>query len=245
MRQSRTAGDGGSFRGRDLLIANNLHRWLRFVEDGRVRWMDKRDGREYTAERPPDRHTRRGPRRALHTAAPLPAAEMLARRSCAALGIDWAAQQARGFRSVAEPQLLLAAGRDHHQRRLWLAPEACRAWLRMRAAAAAEGIALVAISGFRAIAWQQRLLAQKQARGQALTQILMVNAAPGFSEHHGGCALDLATPDDPALEERFEHTTAFAWLRRRAAAFGFHLSFPRDNRFGVLYEPWHWCFQRR
>lgn len=245
MRHSRTGRGRGSFRGRALLTAVNLRRWLRFEEAGRVRWMDKRDGREYTDQRPSDARTAPGPRRALHAAAPLPAGETLARAGCAALDIDWAGQRARGLVPVAEPRLLVCAGRDHHQRRLWLAPEACRAWLRMRATAAAEGVALVAISGFRAVAWQQRLLAQKRARGQPWAQILAVNAAPGFSEHHGGCALDLATPDDPALEERFEHTAAFAWLRRRAAGFGFRLSFPRDNRFGVLYEPWHWCFQHR
>ena len=26
--------------------------------------------------------------------------------------------------------------------------------------------------------------------------------------------------------------------------FGFRLSYPRGNRDGYQYEPWHWCFQQ-
>ena len=45
------------------------------------------------------------------------------------------------------------------------------------------------------------------------------------------------------LEEDFENTGAFDWLSRRASQFGFHLSYPRDNPHGVIYEPWHWAWR--
>jgi D-alanyl-D-alanine carboxypeptidase len=76
-----------------------------------------------------------------------------------------------------------------------------------------------------------------------LDDILAVNTAPGFSEHHSGRALDLSTPGEAAAEESFESTSAFAWLCAHAARFGFVLSYPRDNPHGIVYEPWHWCLK--
>lgn len=76
-----------------------------------------------------------------------------------------------------------------------------------------------------------------------MQQILEVSAAPGFSEHHTGRALDLTTPGGPVLEEPFEHTDAFAWLSESAGSFGFHLSYPRGNSHGIAYEPWHWAWK--
>ena len=71
---------------------------------------------------------------------------------------------------------------------------------------------------------------------------LRVNAAPGYSEHHTGRAVDIGTPGCPPLEEAFEDTAAFAWLSRNAGAAGFRMTYPRGNPQGVIYEPWHWLF---
>ena len=76
-----------------------------------------------------------------------------------------------------------------------------------------------------------------------MAEILQVNAAPGYSEHHGGEALDIGTPGEPPAEESFETTPAFAWLSQHAARHGFSLSYPRDNPHGIVYEPWHWRFR--
>nr|CCP41086.1 D-alanyl-D-alanine carboxypeptidase [Xanthomonas translucens pv. translucens DSM 18974] len=99
---------------------------------------------------------------------------------------------------------------------------------------------LEAISGYRSHDYQLGIFARKFARGQALQQILQVNAAPGYSEHHSGDALDIGTPGEPPAEESFERTAAFAWLRAHAAGFGYRMSYPRDNPHGIVYEPWHW-----
>jgi len=72
---------------------------------------------------------------------------------------------------------------------------------------------------------------------------LKVNTPPGYSEHHTGRAVDLATPGCPPLTEEFETTAAFAWLVRHAHRFGFTMRYPRGNRFGIAYEPWHWAVQ--
>jgi D-alanyl-D-alanine carboxypeptidase len=141
---------------------------------------------------------------------------------------------------MAEPPRLLRAGSDRYGRPLWLLPGCQRDWLRMQAAAAAADVRLQAISGFRGFDYQRGIIERKLGRGQDIAQILAVNAVPGFSEHHTGRALDIGTPGEPAAEESFEHTAAFAWLVRHAQDFGFRLSYPRDNPHGIVYEPWHW-----
>ncbi len=112
----------------------------------------------------------------------------------------------------------------------------------MNAAAAADGIVLLPLSGFRSIARQAEIIRAKLAARQPLAQILRVNTAPGYSEHHTGRALDLGTPGDPPFEESFAQTPAFAWLMHHAAAFGFTLSYPRGNPHAIAFEPWHWCW---
>jgi D-alanyl-D-alanine carboxypeptidase len=110
----------------------------------------------------------------------------------------------------------------------------------MRRAARADDVVLEAISGYRSHDYQLGIFRRKLARGQSVEEILRVNAAPGFSEHHGGRALDISTPGEPAAEESFEATPAFDWLQRRAGDFGFVMSYPRGNPHGIDYEPWHW-----
>ena len=158
-----------------------------------------------------------------------------------ALGLDEAAYAERsGLALVSEPCTLAYAGRDRYRRPLWLRTPAAAAWRAMQAAARVDGIALEAISGYRSHDYQLGIFHRKIARGQSVEQILAVNAAPGFSEHHGGLALDISTPGEPAAEESFEGTSAFVWLQRRGGDFGFEMSYPRGNPHGIVYEPWHW-----
>ena len=102
---------------------------------------------------------------------------------------------------------------------------------------------LQVVSAYRSVAYQEGILRGKLERGQAMEDILRVSAAPGYSEHHSGRALDLTTPGFTALEEEFERSDAFAWLTENAGAFAFRLSFPRDNPHDIAYEPWHWAWQ--
>ena len=113
----------------------------------------------------------------------------------------------------------------------------------MCAAAARDGLVLLPLSGFRSVARQTVLIRAKLAAGQSLEKILRLVAAPGYSEHHTGRALDVGSPEDIALDEHFAQTAAFRWLRRHAGGFGYHLTFPRHNPHGIAYEPWHWCWR--
>jgi D-alanyl-D-alanine carboxypeptidase len=139
--------------------------------------------------------------------------------------------------------VLAYAGRDRYGRPLWLRAAAAGAWSRLRAAALAQSVVLEAISGYRSHDYQLGIFRRKRARGQSVEEILQVNAAPGFSEHHGGEVLDISTPGEPAAEESFEATPAFAWLQAHAGDFGFAMSYPRGNPHGIVYEPWHWRYE--
>jgi len=157
------------------------------------------------------------------------------------LGVPRDYASARGLHHVREPQqLAVVGGRDALGYEQRLIPPAARAWARMREAAAREGIELRAVSTFRSIEAQLAIVRTKLARGQTIDAILRVNAAPGYSEHHSGRAIDIGTPDYAPAEEEFERSPAFAWLARNAAAYGFDLSYPRGNSHALAYEPWHW-----
>lgn len=158
------------------------------------------------------------------------------------LGVDEDYGARTGLPLVAEPAWLAFAGFDRYRRPLWLHPGAARAWSHLQAAASREGIVVDAISGYRSHDYQLGIFERKLARGASVDDILAVNAAPGYSEHHSGRALDIGTPGEPPAEESFERTPAFAWLQDNAAGFGFGLSYPRDNPHGIVYEPWHWCW---
>lgn len=159
----------------------------------------------------------------------------------AGIGIDAGRYRAdSGLDPIEEPVLLEFAGHDRYQRPLWLDYRTAKAWQRMRQTASADGVAIDAISGFRSQHYQMGIFRRKMARGLCVRDILKVNAAPGFSEHHSGRAIDIGTSGQAAAEEHFENTPAFEWLMGSAAGFGFRLSFPRGNPHGISYEPWHW-----
>jgi D-alanyl-D-alanine carboxypeptidase len=161
-----------------------------------------------------------------------------------ALGLDADAYAQRcSLAPEAEPVALSLAGFDRYRRPLWLLPGAARAWTRMRDAAARDGQVLEAISGYRSHDYQLGIFERKRGRGLALEEILAVNAAPGFSEHHSGEALDIGTPGEPPAEESFEQTPGFDWLRRHAGDFGYAMSYPRGNPHRIVYEPWHWRYR--
>lgn len=124
-----------------------------------------------------------------------------------------------------------------------LTPLAAARWQQMVEAASQDGIRLLIVSGFRTIEYQAELIRRKLDNGEAIADILTVNAAPGFSQHHSGAAVDIASPGSRPLTEEFEESDAFAWLTRNAATFGFSMTYPRNNSWGFIYEPWHWALE--
>lgn len=77
-------------------------------------------------------------------------------------------------------------------------------------------------------------------------------ALPGYSEHGSPInnAIDIATEDgingfsDEQTAEDFETTEEYKWLIKNAHLYNFYLSYPKNNLFGVAYEPWHWHWEK-
>jgi D-alanyl-D-alanine carboxypeptidase len=141
---------------------------------------------------------------------------------------------------VEEQQRLFSIGMDVFNREQKMQFRAASQWRKMVLAAQTENIGLQPVSAFRSIDHQARIVQAKLKKGQSMDEILSVSAPPGYSEHHTGRAVDITQAGYDPLEEEFEHSPAFSWLSRNAADFGYSLSFPRNNRHGIAYEPWHW-----
>lgn len=244
---------GGLLRARsnhDARILSRARHVLRRKRDGRFLAADLPEGvqalvpqleREAGIDDAISALRRRAPMPSrLHAADALPLHGL--RQRLAALGLDEGYAQRSGLELVAEPHWLALAGFDRYRRALWLQADAAEAWVRMRQAALGDGVLLEAISGYRSHDYQLGIFARKRARGLDVDAILAVNAAPGYSEHHSGRALDISVSGEPAAEESFEATAAFDWLVAQAGAHGFALSYPRGNPHGIVYEPWHWCW---
>ena len=73
-------------------------------------------------------------------------------------------------------------------------------------------------------------------------------AMPGYSEHGYPAhqAIDFMTARGCPTDERpldFARTKEYEWLIENARRFHFHLSYPRGNSMGIMFEPWHWQFR--
>lgn len=159
------------------------------------------------------------------------------------LGIPADFADERGLAYFAEAEDLVEVGPNLVGRMQRLTPRASKHWQEMCESAISDGIRLLIVSGFRSFDYQADLIRGKLTAGQAIDDILAVNAPPGFSQHHTGEAVDIATPGSRPLTEEFENSEAFAWLAESAGRFGFSMTYPRDNPFGFVYEPWHWSLQ--
>ena len=146
--------------------------------------------------------------------------------------------------------------------------EVVNPYLALRAAAAVDGIDLVAFSGFRDFdrqlaIWNGKFSGERPMQDRAgrpldalalspaerVTAILWWSALPGASRHHWGTDFDVmdaaALPDGYKLQvvpSEYQSGGPFerltAWLDARMHAFGFFRPYASD-RGGVSPEPWH------
>jgi D-alanyl-D-alanine carboxypeptidase len=125
-----------------------------------------------------------------------------------------------------------------------LRESAARSFMQMVAAARANNVIIVPVSGFRTIEQQRYLFFDiKRQSGLRADERAEVSAPPGYSEHHTGYAIDVVDGKRPdiGLVEALETTEAFQWMEANASRYSFELSFERGNG-NVAYEPWHWRF---
>ncbi len=132
---------------------------------------------------------------------------------------------------------------DFQGKPLRLTKETAAAFNSLREKAKKDGIIIMPFSGFRSYAYQEDKLKRSLAKGRELNDILKFLAAPGYSEHHTGRAIDVKSPECKPLEEEFENTDTFKWLKENGPKNKFFMTYPRDNKEGFIYEPWHWCYK--
>lgn len=170
---------------------------------------------------------------------------------------------ARGYRlrSDAEQDALAAGDGQRLQR------PALAAFRRLQQQAAAEGVRLELVSGYRSAERQRRIflngLADQSRRrigreytlgeiasgeaDAALDSVLAESAPPGFSRHHTGYTLDLNDPSTGKDFTRFGSSPAFRWLAAanylNAKRFGFIPSYPAGaTAQGPEPEPWEFSW---
>ena len=118
---------------------------------------------------------------------------------------------------------------------------AARAAEQLFQAAEAEGMFLIATSGYRSYDLQN-FFHTNAVRDFGLEEARRRSAVPGHSEHQLGLALDLSTHAlGGDLVQVFTETPEGGWVNQNAHRFGFILSFPygREEDTGIMYEPWH------
>lgn len=116
-----------------------------------------------------------------------------------------------------------------------LHPDAKAAFDEMRTAAAAEGITLKIISGYRSYSQQTKTYGNYVAR-DGKEEADRYSARPGHSEHQTGLAMDINS-----LQQSFADTAAGKWLAEHCAEYGFIIRYTADKEAetGFMYEPWH------
>lgn len=138
-----------------------------------------------------------------------------------------------------------------------LNPRAMRAFNEMANAAAAEGIDLWIVSGYRSPDTQREIFhssiieyfgrtpsSQEILSGavdDAINKTLNSRSAPGYSRHHSGYVVDINS-----VEHSFKYTDAYAWLSAdnfyHAREHGWVPSYPPGVNAGPLPEEWEFCF---
>lgn len=113
--------------------------------------------------------------------------------------------------------------------------EAASALKEMQKAAAAEGLSLYVVSGYRSYKTQESVYAgwvNRDGKEQADTY----SSRPGHSDHQTGYSYDLNS-----LEQSFADTKEGKWLAEHCAEFGFIIRYPEGKEMytGYIYEPWH------
>lgn len=141
-----------------------------------------------------------------------------------------------------------------------LRKEAYDAFVKMRTAAAKDGISIHVVSSYRNYAHQNRIWERKYKRFtkqglsplNAIKKIIEYSTIPGTSRHHWATDIDIIDKSasysgDVLVPKKFHGDGPFCklreWLETNANSFGFYIVYTdRSNRKGFKYEPWHYSY---
>jgi len=141
-----------------------------------------------------------------------------------------------------------------------LRKEAYDAFVKMREAAAKDGISIHVVSSYRNYAHQNRIWERKYKRFtklgltpiNAIKKIIEYSTIPGTSRHHWATDIDIIDKNtsysgDVLIPKKFHGDGPFCklreWLETNANTFGFYIVYTdHSNRKGFNYEPWHYSY---
>ncbi|PIE97762.1 MAG: peptidase M15 [Treponema sp.] len=119
-----------------------------------------------------------------------------------------------------------------------LTAEAENALEKMAKAAKAEGVILIASSGYRSYDYQQEVFA-RHCKNSGKEAALKFSARPGASQHQLGTAVDFGS-----IRNSYADTKAGKWLKKNASKYGWSLSYPKgyETITGYQWECWHFRY---
>ena len=158
-----------------------------------------------------------------------------------------------------EPQNLVIIPEEYthsykHGTKVYLDATTMQALTAMLNDMAANGVTDVLVqSAYRTHAYQdmlfnmyiEREMEAGLSREEATIKANKYSARPEVSEHRTGLCVDFTTDSiHGAVDDVFEETEAFAWLKENAWKYGFIMRYPKDkeNVTGYIYESWHYRF---
>lgn len=126
---------------------------------------------------------------------------------------------------------------------IWMHKHAAYAFLEMNNAMHRDGVVPVIIkNAYRSYDDQAGKFDQYRVKKNfGMLKTLTRVALPGHSEHHTGFAIDIRLPKSHS-GQRLSRSDSYKWLKSHAHEYGFYESYQKENIFGVIFEPWHWCF---
>jgi LAS superfamily LD-carboxypeptidase LdcB len=104
-------------------------------------------------------------------------------------------------------------------------------------------------SGYRSSAYQLYLfVSYLKNHNYSIRQTAKFVALPGYSEHGDPQhqAIDFINENgiNQDSPKEFENLPEYRWLIANAAKFGFTLSYPKNSKEGITFEPWHWRYEK-
>jgi D-alanyl-D-alanine carboxypeptidase len=105
-----------------------------------------------------------------------------------------------------------------------------------------QQLSIYGISGYRSYDTQVSIFNYNIGRFGSEQEANRISARPGESEHQTGLVMDVSTAAiGYALEQSFDRTPEYAFIRDNAHLYGFVVRYPlnKEDVTGYMYEPWH------
>lgn len=135
---------------------------------------------------------------------------------------------------------------------MYVQTEVLSVFIKMREAAAKDGVNLFIVSGTRTFndqkaIWERKwnsLISTNKDSMSVANEILKFSSMPGTSRHHWGTDIDLVSVD-PAFFESGQGKKIYEWLILHAHEYGFCQVYSNEEetgRSGYSMEKWHWSY---